>query len=433
MINFAYNLNKNLVLKRNLFSNKDKNFIFDYQLKKLNEVWKYVLKKYTFYSIYKKENNLPDDINSLNEFNNFPIISKNDIIKNYEIIFNESKTNKNTFTGGTSGPVTRFPTGFIDAKKNFINQAFLRENFEIFPRDKCLYIWGHSHKFNKNLISKFYKELAKKLKNFYFRRLQLSAYDLSSQNVSQIYDHLHKLQPFYILTYASTFSSILNFFDFKNITYENKIKIILTSDNLSLNDYELVKKIFPLSELINEFGMAESGVIGYNKKNEFYKIKTLWDSFLVQSKEKNLIITDLEKRVFPLIRYSPDDLIETDDDISIFEFKISGKIRPSFEIKFKNEYKKISSIIFDHIYKFDKFIRSTQYYWNKDKKKLAIFFTCDSKVEKNYLSNKLISHFGSIPQNIDIFIIHDTIKTKAGKFIYHLKDEDLSKNKINLS
>ena len=179
--------------------------------------------------------------------------------------------------------------------------------------------------------------------------------------------------------------------------------------------------------------MAESGVILYNKKNEFYKIKTLWDSFLVQSKEKNLIITDLEKRVFPLIRYSPDDLIETDDDISIFEFKISGKIRPSFEINFKNEYKKISSIIFDHIYKFDKFIRSTQYYWNKDKKKLAIFFTCDSKVEKNYLSNKLISHFGSIPQNIDIFIIHDTIKTKAGKFIYHLKDEDLSKNKINLS
>ena len=37
MINFDYNLNKNLVLKRNLFSNKDKNFIFDYQLKKLNE------------------------------------------------------------------------------------------------------------------------------------------------------------------------------------------------------------------------------------------------------------------------------------------------------------------------------------------------------------------------------------------------------------
>ena len=45
----------------------------------------------------------------------------------------------------------------------------------------------------------------------------------------------------------------------------------------------------------------------------------------MQSKEKNLIITDLRKRVFPLIRYSPDDLIETDDDISIFEFKISGK------------------------------------------------------------------------------------------------------------
>ena len=179
--------------------------------------------------------------------------------------------------------------------------------------------------------------------------------------------------------------------------------------------------------------MAETGVIGYNKENEFYKIKTLWDSFLVQSKEKNLILSDLEKRVFPLIRYTPDDLIDANDDISIFEFKVAGKNRPPFEIQFKNEDKKISSIIFDHIYKFDKFIRSSQYYWNKDKKKLAIFFTCDFEVKKSYLTDKLISYFGSMPENIDIFIINDSIKTKAGKFIYHLKDEDLVKNRINLS
>lgn len=433
MINFVYKINKNLDLKRNLFKNKDRNFILDYQLKKLNEVWKYALNKYTFYSIYKKKNNLPNNIKSLNEFNNFPIISKNDIIKNYEIIFKESKTNKNTFTGGTSGPVTRFPTGFIDSKKNFINQAFLRENFKIFHRDKCLYIWGHSHKFSKNLIPKVYRETIKKLKNFYFKRSQFSAYDLSSKNINKIYDQLIKSQPLYVLTYASTFASILNFFNFKNIVYKNKIKIILTSDNLSLADYELVQKIFPQSELINEFGMAETGVIGYNKENEFYKIKTLWDSFLVQSKEKNLILSDLEKRVFPLIRYTPDDLIDANDDISIFEFKVAGKNRPPFEIQFKNEDKKISSIIFDHIYKFDKFIRSSQYYWNKDKKKLAIFFTCDFEVKKSYLTDKLISYFGSMPENIDIFIINDSIKTKAGKFIYHLKDEDLVKNRINLS
>ena len=55
MINFVYKINKNLDLKRNLFKNKDRNFILDYQLKKLNEVWKYALNKYTFYSIYKKK------------------------------------------------------------------------------------------------------------------------------------------------------------------------------------------------------------------------------------------------------------------------------------------------------------------------------------------------------------------------------------------
>ena len=55
MINFAYKINKNLVLKRNLFKSKDRKFILDYQLKKLNEVWKYVLNKYTFIQYIKKK------------------------------------------------------------------------------------------------------------------------------------------------------------------------------------------------------------------------------------------------------------------------------------------------------------------------------------------------------------------------------------------
>ena len=126
------------------------------------------IKEIYFYSIYKKENNLPDDINSLNEFNNFPIISKNDIIKNYEIIFNESKTNKNTLLEVPVVLSLDFQQDLLTQKKILLIKLFLRENFEIFPRDKCLYIWGHSHKFNKNLISKFYKELAKKIKKFLF-------------------------------------------------------------------------------------------------------------------------------------------------------------------------------------------------------------------------------------------------------------------------
>ena len=62
-----------------------------------------------------------------------------------------------------------------------------------------------------------------------------------------------------------------------------------------------------------------------------------------------------------------------------------------------------------------------------------MIFTCDFKIEKKYLYKKLYSHFGGIPENISIFITNDTIKTKAGKFIYHLTNEDLIKNKHKLS
>ena len=143
-------------------------------------------------------------------------------------------------------------------------------------------------------------------------------------------------------------------------------------------------------------------------------------------------MTDLNKRIFPLIRYSPDDLIECDETISILNFKISGKFRPSFKIRIKGAYKEISSIIFDHIFKFDKFIRATQYYWNEKKLKLFIFFTSDLEVNSDYLMNKLKNYFGNLPENIILFVIKDTFKTKAGKFIYHLKQEDLITFNIDL-
>ena len=432
MINFIYDHKKILVEKRQLYKDKDKSFVVEYQLQKLNIQWQYILKKFIFYSNYQKKNNLPIQIKSLQDFFNFPVISKKEIIENYEQIFIDSKAKKNTFTGGTSGPVTKFPTGFIDSKNNFINQIFLRESYDIKANDKCLYIWGHSHKFGQNFFIKTYKELIKNFKNFYFNRIQFSAYDLTEKNIKIIFNHLKSLCPKYILTYASTFSSILNYLNIKNLKYENSIKIILTSDNLTIEDFNLVSKIFPRSELINEFGMAETGVVGYSDKENFYIIKTLWDSFLIQSKKKSLILTDLNKRIFPLIRYSPDDLIECDETISILNFKISGKFRPSFKIRIKGVYKEISSIIFDHIFKFDKFIRATQYYWNEKKLKLFIFFTSDLEVNSDYLMNKLKNYFGNLPENIILFVIKDTFKTKAGKFIYHLKQEDLITFNIDL-
>src|SRR3989339_2146220 len=76
-----------LETKKRLYLNMtDKQEIYDYQLEKFNQTWKYCLENIPFYRERQKKYNLPDRISSIEEIRKFPELTKKDIYENQDFI-----------------------------------------------------------------------------------------------------------------------------------------------------------------------------------------------------------------------------------------------------------------------------------------------------------------------------------------------------------
>jgi len=90
---------------------------------------------------------------------------------------------------------------------------------------------------------------------------------------------------------------------------QNLINLILTSESVTKTDIKVIEKYLGL-RVINEYGMAEAGVIGYSRYDT-NNIEIFWDNYILQATDNNKIhITTIWDKKFPLINYDPDDLVQ---------------------------------------------------------------------------------------------------------------------------
>jgi phenylacetate-coenzyme A ligase PaaK-like adenylate-forming protein len=237
-----------------------------------------------------------------------------------------------------------------------------------------------------------------------------------------------------IFSYASTFEILSKYLLFKNYKHQKKIKLIFTSEHLSEECIQNLIKIFPESQIIGEYGMAETGIIAYsmNIQDEY---KVIWSDFIIQNNDEKILISEIANKHFPLINYCPDDQIilndKTKNENSIFSFSnIKGKERPFIDLKFDdNTDQKISLIIFDHLFKNIETIFSVQYFINSNEDKLIIIFSGNSKIEN--LTSVINDYFKKKILNIELMKIQYPIKTKAGKFKTIIYEKDFSYIKLS--
>ena len=140
------NILKDIEIKKKIYSSNDKISyrIFNY-LSSIIVGYTHT-QNFNFIKI-KKKYKLPDYLKSLSHLNDFPIINKSLIKKNYKEIIDESNYEKISQTGGTSGNFIGFPTNYYDEYFNILRTFYYRNYIHQIEGDKCLYIWGHSHKF----------------------------------------------------------------------------------------------------------------------------------------------------------------------------------------------------------------------------------------------------------------------------------------------
>ena len=411
-------IKKSLVLYNELREDKE---IISIQIKKFNFFWQQAYLYNPFYKMWKNENKLPEKISSINEIKDFPILNKSIINDHYNLILPVNKKFRTTYTGGTSGITTKFPTDQIEAFNAYVSSYTGRLWWNIEPLSDILMLWGHSHLFEGGIKGNL-QNYIRKLKDLLISTKRISSYQLSETNLKSFYDLINERHPPTIISYSGNIFKIAKFMDENNLNFQfGKIQnVIITSETIYSGDIKLIKKKFA-HNVINEYGMAETGVIGYSQY-QTQNIKVFWNNFiLTQNNNSNLYLTTISERVFPLINYDTEDkvkvkLIKENSILTIQE--ILGKSRNNLPIKLKNGSTiLISTIFFDHLLKYIPNIYSVQYKVLEDS--VCLILNTNKDVDIINIHNKCIKKISDdfgMPDETRIKIkLASSTKTIAGK------------------
>lgn len=392
--------------------------IYQYQIDQFNNIWRKAVVEIPFYQFWKKKYDLPIYINNLDELKNFPVLKKKDIQENENLIFSSLKNYFIISTGGSSGTPTRFPITKNESLNSYANHYLGRSWWGIKPLDNIILFWGHSHLFGDGLKGKI-NQYKRSLYDWIINTKRLSAYDMSLDTIDRYYQILKKSNPFMIMGYTSAIYKIAKYIYENNLDIKNKPKlkcVVVTSETVSKYDVNLIEEVFNAPCVI-EYGMAETGVIAYSKDSS-ENIKLFWDTFIgIKDKENVLNITTINKRIFPLINYKTDDLVETKDSQSILEIKkILGRKNDFIKIRVNSDFIEVHSELFTHILKSIKGIMDFKVIQMKNLSIEIKYVSSNNLNISELFFEEIYKEFNGIDKNIFSFKQVDEIsKTIAGK------------------
>lgn len=344
----------NQLNNKKIFYNKvdrDIDQIIKMQLDSFNLIWNYAVKNIEFYSDYALANRLPSKIKDLNELNQFPTTTKNQLIDFFSA--NKKYLRDSIKTGGSSGKPAEFPFNAKDQQSSYLRAYLGRSRLDIHPFDKTALVWGHSHLFEKNFTGSL-KYFYRRLKDYQLNIVRLSAYNLSKSSLDQYLKIISLGEIKFLIGYTSCIRRLSERILESDISYnfDHLESIVITAENVDKNDIEIIERAFK-SKCHIEYGTAEAGVLGYSYNPDKF-IHLFWDDYIFQmSSSNNLIITSIYDRYFPLIRYDTEDIVEVKESFAshIYVEKIIGRANDNLTIEVDSQKISVHSELFTHILK----------------------------------------------------------------------------------
>lgn len=394
------------------------------QLKKINVVWKYAYRNILFYSMWKQRHHLPDEIKTLEELQQFPVLTKKDININRELIWQQFRGCKTVSTGGSSGEPTVFPINAGELLGVYVDAYVGRSWWGINPLDSMVSLWGHSHLFGTGISGRI-KEFKRRIKDAMINTVQLNAYDMRAETIADYYQEVVKLRPKAIIGYTSCLYKIARYMIDQGLegTLGKELKVVIpTSESVSGSDVAAMEQAFKRSVAI-EYGMAETGVIAYSK-GRTDDMCIFWDSFFCcLDKNDVLCVSTLTNKLFPLINYRTDDQVVPAvlNDGSILKIqRIVGRAQESFNIAARHGTSLVvSGILLVHIMKAYQHIYSVQCE-QLPNMKVCIHLVSNRQLDLNKVHSYFVSQMSkdhpSVEPSAILFVQSDDVqRSLAGK------------------
>ena len=332
---------------------KDAQTIARIQTERFNAHWSRAWREVPFYTRWRNEHRLPEQIGHIRDLGAFPVLTKAELSASRDLLDRTPGIERHTLTGGTSGIATAFPMNGDDARVSWADTYLGRRWNGIEPGDRLFMIWGHSHLFSGR--GAWRKQFKRNLKDWAANIDRVSAYNLGTPELDLIAAHIAADCPVYLIGYGSCLAQLCRHLCDcgRNLRAAGVRRVVNTSETMPTGDAQLVQEIFGCP-VINEYGMAEAGVIGYSR-DALYPVSVFWHDFVVRISDRRIILTTLGDRCFPLINYDTEDLSNDpmSDLGSVSELhSLAGKARDVFAIVDANGVSHdVSVVLFDHVLK----------------------------------------------------------------------------------
>lgn len=399
------------------FSNATKEDIFKYQVEQFNQVWKDAYENIEFYKRWKEDNHLPNQIYSLSELSNWPIITKKEIISSKDSIYRKYPPKSFVVTSGSTGVPLSIPSkGNIDTKANtWIGRAANG----LIPGEKTFLIWGHHH-LRGTGIARLKNNSIRFLKDLVLGYLRVSAYDTSMIAMNKAFKRYQKFRPKFVVAYSTSMLGFVRCNSHQNEVHRPQL-VLCTAGPLSDIEKKEIQDFFKCP-LCMEYGSVECGVMAFSVNNCTH-YNTFWNEHIVQGFKDNQgyiknIVTNITHRYFPLIRYDIGDYL----DISEYEdlnsiIKINSIIgRPTDMVTLSNGTSFFAMLIEACVEHIDGLI-SHQLLVNSDK--LEILLVAQRILNKEDFESILNKIYIVVPDlrkcSITIKQVDELIKNRGGK------------------
>lgn len=289
-----------------------------FKLIRFNQIWREACENIPFYTKWRESHNLPLEIGSLHELNNWPILEKKELLLNREKLVRPNFHGKfhESVTGGATGEPLHFRTWSGEANEVAVNKWLGWAQYGIYPDSRIFLLWGHRHFYGTGIKSDV-RFLAQRFKDWMTNNFRVDATDLSVSTLEKDVLQLLDFQPEGIIAYSASLLALCRALPSyaEECRKLNLKAVICTAGPLTKDERLFIGRYFNCPVGM-EYGSMEGGVMAYMSPEFEDRYRVFPSTHMLHSvpregwSSQEVLVTKLYSSYLPLIRYKIGDCLE---------------------------------------------------------------------------------------------------------------------------